>query len=631
MKKKLDHILLGCVADDFTGASDAASFLAKQGIKTLLFNGIPKDTEVVRDCAAVVIALKTRSIAASGAVRDTLAALEWLRAHGAEQFYFKYCSTFDSTPEGNIGPVIDAALEKYEIPYTLLCPSLPVNRRIVKDGVLIVDGKPIAEGHMAHHPLNPIWASELAALMKPQGKYPCMIIGEELLSCSEEMIMEEVKKFSENNSHFYIIPDYTTDNQGQKIAEVFGKERLLTGGSGILEHLAPQYREEYECQGENILPTWTEGKGIALSGSCSTATCRQCRAYRENNPAIAVYPSEGLRGVQTTENIWNEILKNPDKEFLIYSAGATDPESRKYADESQAAAASEILEKTMAELGKKAFDEGYTRIIVAGGETSGAVTLALGFDAFIIGESIAPGVPVLIPLHNQNIRMALKSGNFGQDDFFSRAFDMTKAQETGELKRRLSDACWIGRSLFERNKTSGSSANMSFLYKDRVYITVGGSCFGCLTEDSFAVTDRNGNVLNGKKPSKELPLHLAMYQKAEGKVQAVIHVHSFYSVLWSCLPHKGEEDDVIPAYTPYLGMKLGKVRLVSYEKPGSEELFSEFSRRTGKENGYLLAHHGPVAGGDSLMDAFFNLEELEESARIAWELRGAGAANRINN
>ncbi|WP_368379487.1 four-carbon acid sugar kinase family protein, partial [[Clostridium] symbiosum] len=270
MKKKLDHILLGCVADDFTGASDAASFLAKQGIKTLLFNGIPKDTEVVRDCAAVVIALKTRSIAASGAVRDTLAALEWLRAHGAEQFYFKYCSTFDSTPEGNIGPVIDAALEKYEIPYTLLCPSLPVNRRIVKDGVLIVDGKPIAEGHMAHHPLNPIWASELAALMKPQGKYPCMIIGEELLSCSEEMIMEEVKKFSENNSHFYIIPDYTTDNQGQKIAEVFGKERLLTGGSGILEHLAAQYREEYECQGENILPTWTEGKGIALSGSCST-------------------------------------------------------------------------------------------------------------------------------------------------------------------------------------------------------------------------------------------------------------------------------------------------------------------------------------------------------------------------
>ena len=110
MKKKLDHILLGCVADDFTGASDAASFLAKQGIKTLLFNGIPKDTEVVRDCAAVVIALKTRSIAALDAVRDTLAALEWLRAHGAKQFYFKYCSTFDSTPEGNIGPVIDAAL-----------------------------------------------------------------------------------------------------------------------------------------------------------------------------------------------------------------------------------------------------------------------------------------------------------------------------------------------------------------------------------------------------------------------------------------------------------------------------------------------------------------------------------------
>lgn len=198
-----------------------------------------------------------------------------------------------------------------------------------------------------------------------------------------------------------------------------------------------------------------------------------------------------------------------------------------------------------------------------------------------------------------------------------------------ELQQMLSDACWIGKSLFERNKTSGSSANMSFRYQDHIYITAGGGCFGRLTADSFAVTDLDGVAQNDRKPSKELPLHLAMYQKSGNPIGAVIHVHSFYATLWSCLPHEEDRDDVIPSYTPYLGMKLGKVRLVPYAKPGSEELFSAFRERMGEENGYLLAHHGPVTGGVSLLDAFYGLEELEESARIAWELRKEGETLRI--
>lgn len=201
--------------------------------------------------------------------------------------------------------------------------------------------------------------------------------------------------------------------------------------------------------------------------------------------------------------------------------------------------------------------------------------------------------------------------------------------EEPELERRIADACWIGKSLFERNKTAGSSANMSFLYDGKVYITAGGGCFGRLTKDSFAVTDLDGTVLNEKKPSKELPLHLAMYHKANGAIQAVIHVHSFYATLWSCLSHEGKKDDVIPAYTPYLGMKLGKIRLVPYAKPGSEELFAAFRARAGSENGYLLAHHGPVVGAGTLLEAFYGLEELEESARIAWELRNEGEASLI--
>lgn len=621
MKLKPDHILLGCVADDFTGAGDAASFLANQGIKTLLFNGIPDDSESVSDCCCIVIALKTRSIPAADAVRLTLEAVSWLKAHRTEQIYLKYCSTFDSTPKGNIGPDIDAVLEQLDLPYTLLCPSLPVNRRIVKDGVLIVDDIPIAQGPMARHPLNPIWASQIRDLMQPQGKYPCMILNGELLDRSEEEILAAVDAFRQGKDHFYIIPDYTTDRQGEKIVRVFGKHGLLTGGSGILKHLADLYQEAYDCAPGEKLPAGTPGKGIILSGSCSTATGAQCRAYEGEHPSFCVCPSKLLSGSQTVDTLWAAVREQKLEESLIYSAGATDPESLVYTDEKQAACASLILEQTMADLGRRAFENGYTRIVAAGGETSGAVALALGFKGFIVGESIAPGVPILIPLHNQDMRIALKSGNFGGPDFFSKALSMMKCRGADELTKLLSDACWIGKSLFERNKTSGSSANMSFLYRNRIYITESGSCFGRLTADSFAITDLSGAPQNGKIPSKELPLHLAMYQKTGSMVQAVIHIHSLYAVLWSCLPHEGRKDDVIPSHTPYLNMKLGSIRLVPYEKPGSRELFAAFSRRTGSGNGYLLAHHGPVVGGSSLMEAFYSLEELEESCLVAWELR----------
>ncbi len=429
-----------------------------------------------------------------------------------------------------------------------------------------------------------------------------MIIGEELLSRTKEEILAEVERFGEGREHFYIVPDYTTDEQGRKIVEVFGENRLITGGSGILEHMAARYREEYDCRTGEELPTWTPGRGIALSGSCSTATCGQCQAYETEYPAIPVYPARILAGSQSAEEIWEtvrsagagagEIAQSAGKEaacqcagvpeFLVYSAGATDPESRRYKDEEEAARASQALEETMAKLGKMAFDDGYTRIIVAGGETSGAVALALGFDAFIIGESIAPGVPVLIPLHNQNVRLALKSGNFGQRDFFARALSMTRDPKEAAPPKcggMLDEACWIGKSLFDRGKTAGSSANLSFLYQGKVWITASGQCFGRLTEESFAVTDLDGNVLNGKKPSKELPLHLAMYKKAGSAVQAVIHTHSFYSVLWSCLPHGDSEDDVVPSYTPYLSMKLGKIRLV----PITGRAARSCSPRSGRE------------------------------------------------
>lgn len=166
-------MLLGCIADDFTGASDAASFLVKGGMQTLLLNGIPENIDMVEIARAdaVVIALKTRTQETVSAVNDSLNAIKWLEKNGARHFYVKYCSTFDSTPSGNIGPICDKAMEYLGVQYTLLCPALPVNGRIVKDGILYVNGVPLAESHMKNHPLTPMHESDIALLMQPQSKY----------------------------------------------------------------------------------------------------------------------------------------------------------------------------------------------------------------------------------------------------------------------------------------------------------------------------------------------------------------------------------------------------------------------------------------------------------------------------
>lgn len=188
------------------------------------------------------------------------------------------------------------------------------------------------------------------------------------------------------------------------------------------------------------------------------------------------------------------------------------------------------------------------------------------------------------------------------------------------LEKKIETAVWIAKSLFERGRTSGSSANISFLHDGVIYISGSGTCFGMLKAEDFSLVRlSDGKHIKGIKPSKELPLHQSFYRKSDD-IQAVIHTHSFYSVLWSCLQHENMEK-LIPQYTPYLTMKLGCVGWIPYAKPGSQELFQTFEKNINECNGYLLANHGPVVGGRNLMDAFFCLEELEESAHIAWELK----------
>ncbi|SFE68607.1 class II aldolase/adducin family protein [Succiniclasticum ruminis] len=186
------------------------------------------------------------------------------------------------------------------------------------------------------------------------------------------------------------------------------------------------------------------------------------------------------------------------------------------------------------------------------------------------------------------------------------------------LLEKLETACWIARTLFMKNRASGSSANMSFLHNGRIVITKSGSCFGCLKPEDFSEVSFDGKLLKGEKPSKEFPLHQMLYKKSPD-IGAVIHTHCTYSVLWSCLHHENEED-VMPGHTPYLKMKVGTVGLIPFAAPGSQELFRLFAERIEKSDAFLLAHHGPVVGGKDLMNAFYGLEELEDSATIAWNL-----------
>lgn len=409
--------ILGCIADDFTGASDAASFLVKGGMSVQLYNGIPEDTADLKPVQAIVIALKSRTQETAQAVSDSLKAAAFLQDQGISHLYFKYCSTFDSTPHGNIGPVCDALMKQMHASYSLLCPSLPVNGRTVRNGNLFVNGVPLNESPMKDHPLTPMWDSRIAELMRPQSQYPCQILLRGTAWHEPE---------PEHAEPFYLIPDYETDEDGTFIARQFGHLPFLSGGSGLLKPLAECLIPASEKSGQ-IPQTAVPGKAILIAGSCSKMTLAQIADYQaQNMPSVRMDPLALLNGTQTLDQIWEFIEQHTTKDqaVLVYSSDTPD-KIRKYQEFGTEKIAA-LLEQTSANLAQKAVEHGYTRIISAGGETSGAITKGLHFSSYQIGESIAPGVPVMIPATRSDIRLVLKSGNFGQEDFFSRALAMTK-------------------------------------------------------------------------------------------------------------------------------------------------------------------------------------------------------------
>lgn len=418
--------ILGCIADDFTGASDMASFLRKGGLNTIQINGVPDDDFALRKYSgmqvdAIVIALKTRTCEPSIAISESLQSLSWLQRARCSRFYFKYCSTFDSTERGNIGPVIDALMDKLAAKHTIVCPALPVNGRTVYMGQLFVHGTLLHQSPMATHPLNPMNDSDLASLLDAQvadiNKKACGHIGYPDLSKLETYVPQQNDR--------YIVTDALETGHLQSIAKYFACHPnfpLLTGGSGLAEFLGEAYREA-GWLGKTPSPlaeTRLSSPTLVIAGSCSQATQGQVEHSKSKLPSLYINPNDLASGRQNAQSIAEWIQQHAAQSVLLYSTESAAKVSANQ-DKLGLENAASIIEKTLADAAAFATNAGYYKnIVVAGGETSGAVVSALGIKHFVIGQSVAPGVPLMrAETSSGALQLALKSGNFGDYDFFS--------------------------------------------------------------------------------------------------------------------------------------------------------------------------------------------------------------------
>lgn len=414
-------MLLGCIGDDFTGSSDLANVLAKGGMRTVQYSGVPT---IAADPAveAGIVALKSRTIPARDAVAQSLAALAWLKKQGARQILFKYCSTFDSTPEGNIGPVTDALADALGADRVVVCPAYPSLGRSIFQGHLFVGDKLLNESGMQNHPLTPMTDPDLRRWLARQSRSKIGHIGAGIVLQGRKAIRQALDRSDAR----LIVVDVVRDADLIEIDEAVADLPLLTGGSGIALGLPHVFAE-----GGKIAPTshgWTGvvGPAAILSGSCSTATRAQVARHRREHSVLEITAEDAMGGAMNAGRAVAFATGGGDTVPLIYSSA--DPETvravqKKYGRE----AVAKRLEELMAEIARGLVAAGVKRLVVAGGETSGAVVEGLGVKALEIGPEIDLGVPAM-KSSEPKLALALKSGNFGGDDFFARAAAKLGAQ-----------------------------------------------------------------------------------------------------------------------------------------------------------------------------------------------------------
>jgi uncharacterized protein YgbK (DUF1537 family) len=417
-------MLLGAIADDFTGATDLCSMLVRGGMRTVQLIGVPPADQAPPDADAVVVALKSRTAPVRQAVEDSRAALTWLQAAGARQYFFKYCSTFDSTEHGNIGPVADALIDALGCGFALACPAFPTNARTVYQGYLFAGGNLLNESGMEHHPLTPMTDANLVRVLSRQTDGAVGLVNFATVDRGAPAIRDAMTRLKEQGRRYAIV-DAITDAHLLAIGEAAESHALITGGSGVALGLPKNFRRA------GVLPVRDdpaalprlEGACAVVAGSCSRATLAQLGYARNHLPVFELDPLETPDAASLSDAALTWAAdKIGDRPMVIAASAAPEKvallQSRLGRDQAGA-----LVEDAVARIAAGLVERGVRRMVVAGGETSGAVVGRLGVRSLRIGGEIDPGVPwTHASGSGPELMLALKSGNFGATDFFLKAF-----------------------------------------------------------------------------------------------------------------------------------------------------------------------------------------------------------------
>ncbi|WP_055002373.1 3-oxo-tetronate kinase [Pseudomonas coronafaciens] len=413
--------LLGCIADDFTGATDLANMLVRGGMRTVQSIGIPSaEMAAGLDADAIVIALKSRTTPSAEAVAESLAALEWLRERGCEQIFFKYCSTFDSTAAGNIGQVSEALLEQLGSDFTLACPAFPENGRTIFRGHLFVQDQLLSESGMQNHPLTPMTDANLLRVLQAQTTHKVGLLRYDTVAKGVESVRGKIAELRAEGVSM-AIADALSDADLYTLGEACADLPLLTGGSGLALGLPGNFRKAGKLRDIDAAKQIAiSGGEVVLAGSASVATNGQVAAWLEaNRPALRINPLDLAAGKPVVEQAL-AFARDAAQTVLIYATSTPD-EVKAVQKELGVERSGAMVEAALGEIAKGLFDAGVRRFVVAGGETSGSVVQALGVQLLQIGAQIDPGVPATVSSGSEPLALALKSGNFGARDFFAKA------------------------------------------------------------------------------------------------------------------------------------------------------------------------------------------------------------------
>lgn len=429
-------MLVGVIADDFTGASDIANTLAKGlgsdgGLSTAQYVGVP-ESAADSLVEAGVISLKTRSLEPDLAVEQSLQALSWLQAQGCEQIIFKYCSTFDSTPEGNIGPVGEALATAMNVKAVVVCPAFPQAGRTVYQGQLFVFDQLLHESGMQNHPLTPMSDADIRRWLALQCQGSVGHVALPDVRAGNEVLTEALRKTS-TDGHVFCVVDAITDEDLIRIGESIGDHALVSGGSGIAMALPRNFHRQGKVKARTSKIDDVSGAGAILAGSCSQATRGQIEQHAIHYPTLALDIEQLMSGQLTADLVVSFITDHQETYPLAYSSGTPEQVSKLQARYG-ASDISDTLDALFADTASALIANGYDRLVIAGGETSSAVAQRVATlmqqDAMHIGREIDPGIPVLLMGADKPIALALKSGNFGGIDFFAKAFDVMAGART---------------------------------------------------------------------------------------------------------------------------------------------------------------------------------------------------------